>query len=56
MYHTTGLHRDDMTELAVLVHRHCETIPGHSWPPCLGLYRSLIVALTTCAATASKPK
>ncbi len=46
MYHTTGLDRDQVRDLAVLVHRHCQTIPGHSWPPCLGLYRSLVVALT----------
>jgi len=33
-------------DLAMRVQRHCSSIPGHSWPPRLGLYKSLVVALT----------
>jgi len=46
MYHTTGLDRADIVDLAIRVQRHCSSIPGHSWPPRLGLYKSLVVALT----------
>ena len=31
---------------AVRVQRHCSSIPGHSWPPRLGLDTSLVVART----------
>jgi len=46
MYHTTGLRHDQILDLAVRVRRHCDTIPGHSWPPSLGLFRSLVVVLS----------
>ncbi len=46
MYHTTGLSGDDIRELAALVHRGCDGKPGHFWPPSVGLYRSILIALT----------
>jgi DDE superfamily endonuclease len=45
MYHTTGLSRDHILDLCVMLHR--ETVHGkQAWPPILGLFKSLIVTLT----------
>src|SRR4051794_4573699 len=46
MYHTTGLARDDVIEVCGLVHAECLNTPGHTWPPILGLFKSIVVTLT----------
>lgn len=46
MYHTTGFTRDQIIDLCVLVRDVCRDSPGPAWPPILGLYRSVVVALT----------
>jgi DDE superfamily endonuclease/Helix-turn-helix of DDE superfamily endonuclease len=46
MYHTTGLARDDVIEVCGLVHAECLDTPGHTWPPILGLFKSIVVTLT----------
>src|SRR4051794_25047890 len=46
MYHTTGLARDDIIEVCGLVHAECLDTPEHTWPPILGLFKSIVVTLT----------
>jgi hypothetical protein len=46
LYHTTGFSRDDIVELCVLVRAANADTPGNVWPPVLGLFRSVVVALT----------
>lgn len=47
MYHTTGLDRDDIVELCTLIHAaEADREEGCSWPPTLGLFKSVVVALT----------
>jgi hypothetical protein len=45
MYYTTGLSREDIVELCVMI---CAEGKGgkHPWPPVLGLYKSVVIALT----------
>ncbi len=46
VYHTTGLSRDEIEELCALIHS-AETEPDDkSWPPSLGLFKSVVVTLT----------
>lgn len=46
MYHTTGLTKDKILDLCAMV-RSVELEPGvHHWPPSLGLYTSMVIALT----------
>jgi DDE superfamily endonuclease/Helix-turn-helix of DDE superfamily endonuclease len=46
VYHTTGFTRDEITDLCVMIHCR-EREPGvSSWPPILGLFKSMVVALT----------
>lgn len=46
MYHTTGFTRDEIVDLCVLVNS-AEQEPGTSkWPPILGLFKSVVAALT----------
>ncbi|MGH3821510.1 MAG: transposase family protein [Pseudonocardiaceae bacterium] len=46
MYHTTGLTKDEMIDLCGMV-RSAELEPGiNHWPPSLGLYVSMVIALT----------
>ena len=45
MYHTTGFSREHITDLCALI--HAETVNERQvWPPILGLFKSVIVALT----------
>jgi hypothetical protein len=45
MYHTTGLTKDEIIDLCAMV-RSAELEPGvNHWPPILGLYRSIVIAL-----------
>ena len=45
MYHTTGLSRENITDLCALIHDKALE-GGRSWPPVLGLFKSVVVALT----------
>jgi len=45
MYNTTGLSRERIVYLCTMI--HSETMTGHRpWPPILGLFRSVTIALT----------
>ena len=46
MYHTTGFSKDEIVDLCVMIHA-AESEPGiNGWPPILGLFKSVTVALT----------
>ena len=46
MYHTTGFTKDEIVDLCVMVHS-AELEPNViHWPPILGLFKSVVVALT----------
>ena len=46
MYHTTGFTKGEIVDLCVMIHA-AEPEPGiNHWPPILGLFRSVAVALT----------
>ncbi len=46
MYHTTGFTRAEITDLCAMIHS-VEPEPGvKNWPPILGLFKSVAVALT----------
>src|SRR3982074_850739 len=45
MYHTTGLSRERITDLGAVI--YSETMDDkRAWPPILGLFKSVVVALT----------
>jgi DDE superfamily endonuclease len=46
MYHTTGFTTDQVRDLCVLVHTERQGMDKEPWPPILGLYRAVVVALT----------
>ncbi|MDM4723163.1 transposase family protein [Micromonospora sp. WMMA1363] len=46
MYHTTGLTRNQIRDLCILVNAAAEGADAKPWPPILGLYRSVVVTLT----------
>jgi hypothetical protein len=46
LYHTTGFARQDIVELCVLVRAGTVDSPENVWPPVLGLFKSVVVALT----------
>jgi hypothetical protein len=47
VYHTTGFDRDDIVELCVLIHAaRSGQEDDWSWPPVLGLFKSVVVTLT----------
>lgn len=43
MYHTTGFTKSQITDLCVLIRQASDT---PSWPPILGLYKCVVIALT----------
>ncbi|MFT4165096.1 MAG: transposase family protein [Microlunatus sp.] len=45
MKNTTGLTRDEIQELCAMIHTEISK-PQQRWPPVLGLFRSVVVALT----------
>ncbi len=45
MYHTTGLSREQITDLCAMIHPET-TNAERTWPPILGLFTSVVVALT----------
>jgi hypothetical protein len=46
MYHTTGFKKDDIIELCALIHTANTGADRDGWPPILGLFKSVVVALT----------
>jgi hypothetical protein len=45
MYSTTGFSRESIVDLCAMIHDEA-TAGKRPWPPILGLYKSVIVALT----------
>ena len=45
MYHTTGLYKAEILDLCEMVHREAAA-DERTWPPILGLYKSVVVTLT----------
>jgi hypothetical protein len=45
MYHTTGLSREHIVDLCAMIHSKT-TDEMRTWPPILGLFKSVVVALT----------
>ena len=46
LYYTTGFTKDDIVELCALVRAATADTPENVWPPILGLFKSVVVALT----------
>jgi hypothetical protein len=46
MYHTTGLPRDQILDLCARIQQKAADENTSFWPPILGLYKSVVVALT----------
>jgi hypothetical protein len=46
MYHTTGFANDEIIDLCALVYANEENCDIDPWPPSLGLYKSVVIALT----------
>ena len=46
MYHTTGFTKDEITGLCALIYANEEDCVIDPWPPSLGLYKSVVIALT----------
>ncbi|HZC01772.1 MAG TPA: transposase family protein [Gammaproteobacteria bacterium] len=46
MYYTTGLSREQITDLCAAIHREVTGGKNAAWPPILGLFKSVVVALT----------
>ena len=46
MYYTTGLSREQITELCAKIHREVAGGKNATWPPNLGLFKSVVVTLT----------
>ena len=45
MYHTTGFSRDNIVDLCALMYSEIRD-EMHTWPPILGLFKSVVVTLT----------
>jgi hypothetical protein len=46
MYHTTGLTREELTDLCVMIWQAAAEAGNPEWPPILGLYKSVLVTLS----------
>jgi len=46
MYHTTGYTRDQITDLCAMVYQEVAAEGTLVWPPVLGLFKSVVMALT----------
>src|SRR5215472_3318093 len=46
MYHTTGFTRKQIADLCALIHRRVGESDKRPWPPILGLFKSVVVALS----------
>ncbi len=45
MYYTTGFHRDEIVDLCSMINE-LPIASRDSWPPILGLFKSVVIALT----------
>ncbi len=45
-YHTTGFDREEIIDLCIRINSVERETGSPSWPPCLGLFKSVIAALT----------
>ena len=45
MYPATGLHKAEILDLCEMINKEA-TEDGQVWPPILGLYKAVVVALT----------
>jgi Helix-turn-helix of DDE superfamily endonuclease len=46
MYHTTGLTREEFSDLCVMIWQVAAEAGNPAWPPGLGLYKSVLVTLS----------
>jgi DDE superfamily endonuclease/Helix-turn-helix of DDE superfamily endonuclease len=46
MYHTTGLTREELSDLCVMIWHAAAEAGNPAWPPSLGLYKSVLVTLS----------
>jgi hypothetical protein len=46
MYHTTGFAKDEIIDLCTLIYENEKNCDIDPWPPSLGLYKSVVIALT----------
>jgi hypothetical protein len=46
MYHTTGFSHDEVVDLCILINSAERATGAMKWPPILGLFKSVTVALT----------
>jgi hypothetical protein len=46
MYHTIGFTEDEIIDLCALIYANEEDCDIDPWPPSLGLYKSVVIALT----------
>ncbi len=46
MYHTTGFTKDKIIDLCALIYANEENYDIDPWLPSLGLYKSVVIALT----------
>jgi hypothetical protein len=46
MYHTTGFSKDEIVDLCALIYADEENCDIDPWTPSLGLYKSVVIALT----------
>jgi hypothetical protein len=46
MYHTTGLTREEISDLCVMIWQAAAEAGKAAWPPSLGLYKSVLVTLS----------
>ena len=46
MHHTTGFTRDEVVDLCILINSVEHAPDSFKWPPCLGLFNSVVAALT----------
>jgi hypothetical protein len=45
MYHTTGFSRDQIMNLCAMIYRETASEEKKDWPPILGMFKSVVVAL-----------
>ncbi|HEY2261333.1 MAG TPA: transposase family protein, partial [Streptosporangiaceae bacterium] len=46
MHHTTGFDREEIIDLCIRINSVQPGAGSPSWPPCLGLFKSVVAALT----------
>ena len=49
MYHTTGFSKDEIIDLCALVYANEENCDIDTWPPSLGLYKSVVIATASAS-------